>query len=156
MSLWFIPAAVIAVLLVWTLSAFRGASNWPTADGTVTRLDVQRKQEADGHYSCAIFTYEFQDLDGRRVSSTWYKNFSSEQDARDFAARELPLGKQVLVRFNPKDPAISGTRFIDLHKRPSHFARSLKTASQENLYLSEFQYPACFRVCAHPLGTLGV
>lgn len=105
--LWLIPVMVIAVVLGRTIWAFRGSRNWPTADGTITRLDVQRRQDADGHYSCATFTYEFQDSEGRRNSSTWNKNFSTEQDARDFAAREMPLGKQVLVRFNPEDPSVN-------------------------------------------------
>ena len=35
-----------------------------------------------------------------------YKNFSTEAAARDFAVREMSIGKQVVVRFNPKDPAI--------------------------------------------------
>jgi hypothetical protein len=105
--LWLIPVLVIGVVLGRTLWAFRGSRNWPTADGTITRVDVQRKQDADGHYMCATFTYEFQDVEGRRNSSTWSKNFSTEDDARDFARRELPLGKQVVVRFNPKDPAVN-------------------------------------------------
>ena len=105
--LWLIPVMVIVVVLGRTIWAFRGSRNWPTADGTITRLDVQRRQDADGHYSCATFTYEFQDSEGRRNSSTWNKNFSTEQDARDFAAREMPLGKQVLVRFNPEDPSVN-------------------------------------------------
>jgi len=104
---WVIPGVVIAIVLARTLWVFRGSSNWPTADGTITRLDVQRKRAADGHYSCAIFTYEFQDIEGHKNSSTWYKNFSTEEDARDFAAREMPVGKKVLVRFNPKDPSVS-------------------------------------------------
>lgn len=104
---WIIPVLVIGVMLGRTLWAFRGSRNWPTADGTITRLDVQRKQDADGHYSCATFTYEFQDLEGHQNSSTWSKDFSTEEDARNFAARELPLGKQVVVRFNPKNPAVN-------------------------------------------------
>ena len=102
---------IIAVALGRTLWVYRGSRDWPTSDGTITSLDVQRKREADidgGHYICAIFTYEFCDLEGNRRTGTWYKNFSSEPAARDFAAQELPLGKQVLVRFSPKDPATSG------------------------------------------------
>jgi hypothetical protein len=108
--LWLIPVVMIAIVFGRTLWVYRGSNNWPTADGTITHLDVQRKQDAGidgGHYTCATFTYEFQDLQGQRQSGTWYKNFSTDSDARDFAARELPLGKQVLVRFNSKDPGIN-------------------------------------------------
>src|ERR1700753_228026 len=119
--LWLIPVTMIVVVLGRTLWAFRGSRSWPTADGTITLLDLQPKREADGHYICAIFTYEFQDLEGRRNCSTWDKNFSNEQDARDFAARELPFGKQVLVRFNPKDPTVNNLEldsFIYTDDRP--------------------------------------
>jgi hypothetical protein len=108
--LWLSPMLVISIVLGRTLWVYLGSRNWPTADGAITRLDVQRKQDAGrdgGHYTCATFTYEFQDLEGRRQCGTWYKNFSTEAAARDFAVRELPLGKQVLVRFNPKDPGIN-------------------------------------------------
>jgi hypothetical protein len=107
MLFWLIPVSVIAIVLGRTLWVYWGSRGWPIADGTVTCLDVQRKRDADGHYICAIFTYEFEDLGGHRKTGTWYKNFSSEPEARDFAARELPLGKQVVVRFNPKDPGIN-------------------------------------------------
>jgi hypothetical protein len=107
MLLWAIPVMVIALVLGRTLWVFRGSRNWPTADGTITCLEVQRVQRADGHYSCATFTYGFLDLQGHKNSSTWYKNFSTEVDARDIAALELPVGKQVQVRFNPKDPAVN-------------------------------------------------
>ena len=93
-----------------TLWVYRGSRDWPTADGTITGLDVQRKRDAGidgGHYICAVFTYEFDDLEGNRKTGTWYKNFSTEPAARDFGGRELPIGKEVLVRFNPKDPAIN-------------------------------------------------
>jgi hypothetical protein len=108
--LWFAPVLVIVVVLFRTLWVYRGSRDWPTADGTITGLDVQRKRDSGidgGHYICAAFTYEFDDLEDDRKTGTWYKNFSTESAARDFAARELPLGKQVLVRFNPKDPAIN-------------------------------------------------
>ena len=105
--LWLIPAVGIAVVLGRTLWAFRGSSNWPTADGTIVHLDLQRRQDSGGHHTCAIFTYEFQDLEGCRNSSTWGKNFSTDEDARDFAAREMPIGKQVVVRFNPKDSNVN-------------------------------------------------
>src|SRR4051794_17152997 len=107
--LW-LAALVIALVLGRTLWVYRGSGSWPTADGAITSVDVQRKQDGDidgGHYICATFSYEFQDLGGNRKTGSWYKNFRSEADARDFAARELPTGKQVLIRFNPKEPGIN-------------------------------------------------
>jgi Protein of unknown function (DUF3592) len=81
---------------------------WPTADGVITRVDVVRQQDSvqhGGHYFSATFSYDFPDPAGLHLSGSWYKNFSSEEEARTFAVRELPVGKKVVVRFNPKDPA---------------------------------------------------
>ena len=89
---------------------YRASLTWPAADGKITHLDVEKKRDPavhGGHYFCATFTYEFQDSSGRRLYGTWYKNFSAELEARDFATRELPVGKQVVVRFNPKNPAFN-------------------------------------------------
>jgi len=89
---------------------YRASLTWPTADGVITRLDVDRHQDPSvdgGHYFCAAFTYDFSDLAGHRVSGTWYKNFSSEANARGFAERELPVGKNVVVRYSPKNPNLN-------------------------------------------------
>lgn len=86
---------------------YRASLTWPTADGEITRLNIERKRDAgmpSGHYYCATFTYDFRDPQGHRMSGNWYKNFSTEADAREFAERELPVGKKVVVRFSPKNP----------------------------------------------------
>jgi Protein of unknown function (DUF3592) len=104
----FFPALALAVVAIVARGfwLYRASLTWPTADAAITRVDIERKNDVSGgHYFCATFTYEFLDPDGTRLSGTWYKNFSSEPDARDFATRELPLKKPVVVRFNPKNPA---------------------------------------------------
>jgi hypothetical protein len=108
--LWLLPLLVLAVALGRTWWVYRGSSDWPVADGRIAEVDVQRIQGAvsdGGHYFRAIFTYSFEDLNGNGNSGTWSKNFSTEQDARDFASRELPVGKQVSVRFKPKDASVN-------------------------------------------------
>ena len=107
---WLALAVAIVAVIGRVLWLYRGSTNWPTADGAITRLDIERKRDggrAGGHYFCATFTYEFQDADGHRLSGTWYKNFSSEEEARDFAARELPIGKPVVVRFSPRNSTVN-------------------------------------------------
>jgi hypothetical protein len=108
-SLFWLALALAAVAViaraVWL---YRASLTWPTADGSITRLDIERKSNAGGgHYFRATFTYDFLDANGQRFSGTWYKNFSSDSEARDFAARELPAGKPVVVRFNPRNPALN-------------------------------------------------
>src|ERR1043166_4406481 len=101
-------AAALAAVLARGFWLYRASLTWPTADGGITKIDIERKYGGSlhaGHYFSATFTYDFRDARGRRVSGSWYKNFSSESEAKDFAARELPVDKKVVVRFNPKDPA---------------------------------------------------
>jgi Protein of unknown function (DUF3592) len=107
--LWLALALAGVAVIARGFWLYRASLTWPTANGAITRLDVERKTGTSlrGHYFCATFTYEFLDSDGHRLSGTWYKNFSTEPEARDFAARELPIGKPVVVRFNPKNPAFN-------------------------------------------------
>ena len=110
MLLWLALALAAASVIARGFWLYRVSLTWPAAEGAITNIDVERKRGASipsGYYFCATFTYEFLDTDGRRLSGTWYKNFSTELEARDFAARELPTGKAVVVRFNPKNPAFN-------------------------------------------------
>lgn len=107
---WLALALATVAVIVRVLWIYRGSVTWPTADGAITRLDIERKRDGGrtgGHYFCATFTYDFQDADGHRLSGTWYKNFSSEEEAREFAARELPVGRTVVVRFSPRNSALN-------------------------------------------------
>jgi|SRR5579864_5033735 len=110
MLLWLALALAAVAVIARGFWLYRASLTWPTAEGAITGLKVERKRGAStsaGHYFCATFTYEFLDTDGHRLSGTWYKNFSTEAEARDFAARELPVGKAVVVRFDPRNPAFN-------------------------------------------------
>jgi hypothetical protein len=82
---------------------------WPTGEGVITLIQIERKQGGanEGHYYRATFTYDFHDLSGHRLTGSWSKDFSTEADAREFGERELPVGKPVVVRFNPKNPTLN-------------------------------------------------
>ena len=89
---------------------YRMSLTWPTADGVITRINIDRQRDADlhrGHYFRATFRYDFSTPTGDRLSGSWYKTFSTEEDARDFSERELPVGKRVVVRFNPTNPSFN-------------------------------------------------
>ena len=106
MLFWLVPSLAAVAVIARGFWLYRASLTWPTTDGVITRVDIERKRGAGGgHYFRATFTYDFQDPNGLRLSGIWYKNFSSEPEARDFAARELAVGKPVIVRFNPKNPA---------------------------------------------------
>jgi hypothetical protein len=89
---------------------YRASLTWPTADGVITRIDIERRRDASihgGHYFCATFSYDFHDPAANRLYGSWYKNFSSEEEARQFSEQELPVGKRVVVRFNPQNPTFN-------------------------------------------------
>lgn len=89
---------------------YRASLTWPTADGVIARIDIERRQDGGlhgGHYFRATFTYDFHDPAGKLRHGSWYKNFSSEAEARQFSDRELPIGKGVVVRFDPKNPTLN-------------------------------------------------
>ena len=99
--------ALIVAVIARAFWLYHVSLTWPTADGVITRIDIERKYAGgspSGHYFSATFIYGFRDPRGQRVSGSWYKNFSSELEAREFAERELPVDKKVVVRFNPKSP----------------------------------------------------
>jgi len=102
--------ALIAAVIARGFWLYRASLTWPTANGIITRIDIERKRSGgspSGHYFSATFAYDFRDPSGRRVFGSWYKNFSTESDAREFAERELPVDKKVIVRFNPKNPELN-------------------------------------------------
>ena len=108
--LWLALALLVILVIARGFWLYRASLTWPTADGAITLLQIERKRSAgtpSGHYFSATFTYDFRDPSGNRVSGTWYKNFSTEADAREFAERELPIGKKVIVRFSPKNPNLN-------------------------------------------------
>ena len=110
MTVWLALGMAVLSAIARGFWLYRASLTWPTADGLITRIDIERRQDTGidgGHYFCATFSYDFRDAKGGRVWGSWYKNFSSEESAREFAARELPVGKKVVVRFNPKNPAFN-------------------------------------------------
>ena len=110
-TVWLLPLGFALILAIarrfWL---YRASLTWPTADGVITRIDIERRQDAgihSGHYFRATFSYDFHDPAANRLYGSWYKNFSSEEEARQFSERELPVGKRVVVRFNPKNPTLN-------------------------------------------------
>ena len=105
--LWSAIGVAVASVIARGIWLYRASLTWQTADGAITQLEVKRIQDSisdGGHYFRATWSYDFCDRNGTRVSGTWYKNFSTEDDAHEFAGRELPVGKHVVVRYSPKNP----------------------------------------------------
>src|SRR6476660_1052635 len=89
--LWVALAIAAVAMIARALWLYRGSLTWPTADGSITRLEVERKRVSGGGYFCATFTYEFLDPDGRRLSGTWYKNSSPEGELPTSPEQNWPV-----------------------------------------------------------------
>ena len=53
---------------------YRASLTWPTADGVITRIDIERRQDAgihSGHYFRATFSYDFHDPAANRLHGSW-------------------------------------------------------------------------------------
>jgi hypothetical protein len=115
---------------------YRASLTWPTADSVITRIDIERCRDTSlhsGHYFCATFSYDFHGPAANRLHGSWYKNFSSEEEARQFSERELPVGKRVVVRFNPQKPYLQrfGIGLLDLHRRQTYQSLNLVAMRSE-------------------------
>jgi len=58
----------------------------------------ERRQDTGiggGHHFCATFSHDFRNAKGFSMWGSWHKNFSTEETARELAARELPVEKKL-------------------------------------------------------------
>src|SRR5882724_3964080 len=86
MTVWLALGIAVLSAIARGFWLYRASLTWPTADGLITRIDIKRRQDTGiggGHYFCATFSYDFRDAQGYRVWGSWYKNFSSEESARE-------------------------------------------------------------------------
>ena len=70
-AFWLVLAIVVVYGIARGFWLYRASLTWPTADGVITRLDVERVNDpgrGGGHYYRATFTYDFRDPRGNRVS----------------------------------------------------------------------------------------
>src|SRR5262245_60241074 len=52
-------ALAVAAAIARGFWLYRASLTWLTADGTITRLDVERKHASSGHFFLATFSYDF-------------------------------------------------------------------------------------------------
>jgi len=92
--LWIALALAVILVIVRGVWLYRASLTWPTADGVITLLQIERQRDAgtpSGHYFSATFTYDFRDRAGKRVSGNWRKDFSSEAGGpRDGTSSRAP------------------------------------------------------------------
>lgn len=103
----FIYAAIVVGQRIW---ARRGSGEWPITDGLITQVTIMGQGvHPSAHEECsASIEYQFTDAAGETRKGVWTsQSFPSEAKARDFCAREMPVGKKVAVKYSPKDPKIS-------------------------------------------------
>lgn len=112
-----VPWVVIAgfgLALIYALARafwrYRGVETWPTAEGTITRVEIQEFYVPDTGHTCyfASVGYDFRDPLGERCWGQWQsRHFATYEEGTAFVQREMPEGKCVVVRFSPKDPTVN-------------------------------------------------
>jgi hypothetical protein len=101
---------------------YRASLTWPTADGVITRIDIERRWDASihgGHYFCATFSYDFRNPAANRLYGSWYKNFSSDEEARQ-------LSRTSGVKEKRKSPGLLAALSHSRHYARRYPARCVK------------------------------
>jgi hypothetical protein len=93
--LWLALGLAVVTAIGRGLWLYRASLTWPTADGVITRLDVDRQRDGNGgHYFRATFSYDFRDPQGHRVWGTWNKNFLRKMTLANSPNENCPSGKK--------------------------------------------------------------
>lgn len=103
----FIYAAIVVGQRIW---ARRGSGEWPIADGLITQVTIvgQGMHPSPQEECSASIEYQFTDTAGETRKGIWIsQSFPNEALARDFCAREMPVGKKVAVKYSSKDSKIN-------------------------------------------------
>jgi hypothetical protein len=110
---WIILAGALlyaGIFVVRGLVRLRGSDQWPAIEGTITAVRIQQSgmpASSNVDYQ-AVIEYQFSDSTGRLYTGQWsLPAFSSESKTRDFSNREMPIGKTVVVEYDPKHPKIN-------------------------------------------------
>jgi hypothetical protein len=102
---------------MWSARRSTQAATWPTAPGTITRLEVHENSDSDGStYEVKVqYTYTVDGVayEGSRLAFGYAA--SSGKDAHDEIHRKLKEAKTVAVRYDPSDPSVSCLSF-GLHR----------------------------------------
>ena len=87
---------------------YRASLTWPTADGIITRLDVDRQRDAGadgGHYFGATFSYDFRDPQGHRMWEPGTRIFPVKLPLANLPNENCHLGKKLWSGSVRKIPA---------------------------------------------------
>lgn len=90
--------AVIAAVIARGFWLYWASLTWPTTDGVITRIDIERKYSGgspSGHYFSARFTYDFRDPSGCRVSGNWYKDFQPKKKREPLRIGNCPSARKL-------------------------------------------------------------
>ena len=94
-------------LYIWVAATESAAQSWPTATGEVVESKVERVSGRNVAYAPVIhYRYEVDGTvyRGRKIELTDHPNFGSAEEAADYAAH-FPPGAEVIVHYDPADPA---------------------------------------------------
>jgi hypothetical protein len=102
---------------LWNARLSTQAASWPTSPGAITQLSVEENSDSEGtSYQVKVrYTYSVDGVpyEGDRLAFGYAG--SSGRESHYEIHRKLQSAKQVAVRYNPSDPAVSCLSF-GLHR----------------------------------------
>jgi hypothetical protein len=99
---------------LWNARRSMQAASWPTTPGTITQLSVQEDSGGEGGTTYMVkllYTYRVDGVlyEGNRLAFGY--SGSSNRQAQQEIHRKLNDAKEVSVRYDPSDPAVSCLSF---------------------------------------------
>jgi hypothetical protein len=94
---------------LWSARRSRQAAGWPTTPGTITQLDL-KESSADASATYKIQLRYFYAVEGVSYQGTrlaFGYSGSGNRGAHDEIHKKLKEAREVAVRFDPADPAVS-------------------------------------------------
>ena len=104
MTVWLALGIAVLSAIARGFWLYRGSLTWPTADGSITRIDIERRPDAGiggGHYFCATFSYDFRDAKGCRVE-VGIKIFQVKKTLVNLPRENCPSEKKLSSRSTRK------------------------------------------------------
>ncbi len=95
---------------LWSARRSKQATGWPTTPGTITQLDLHTSSDSDASTTYKIrlrYLYAVEGVSYQGTRLAFGYSGSSNRGAHDEIRKRLKEAREVAVRFDPADPAVS-------------------------------------------------
>jgi hypothetical protein len=117
-SVFYLVGFAILGYSLWNARRSTQAAGWPTTPGTVTHLAIEEKSDSEGGTTYKVnvrYTYTVDGVGYEGDQLAFGYVASSGREAHDEIHSKLKNARQIAVRYDPSDPAVSCLSF-GLHR----------------------------------------